>query len=167
VCTREDDPYPGGVYAGTGPEEVASDVKTVAKVKNVAVAALTCTAVVLLGCRLTAHHSFSAEYDASQPLRLKGTVVRIDWRNPHVWFYVAVPDPAGTVVTWGIEASAPGALARRGLGRENISPGLTVIVSGYRAKNETPTARGLDLTLPDGRALSLGSADAISPGDAK
>ena len=128
-------------------------------------AALTCAAVIGAGGPVSAHHSFSAEYDASRPLRLNGTVARVEWQNPHAWIYMAVADPAGTVVTWAIEASAPSALARLGL--VGVGVGMTVIVSGYRAKNGTPTARGLDLTLPDGRTLSLGSADPASPVGAK
>lgn len=135
--------------------------------RHAVAAALTCAAVIGTGAPVTAHHSFSAEYDASRPLRLKGTVEQVEWQNPHAWIYLAVADPSGTVVAWAIEASAPGALARRGLGRESVTPGMTVIVSGYRAKNGTPTARGLDLTLPDGRTLSLGSADPASPVGAK
>ena len=136
-------------------------------VRHAVAAALTCAAVIGAGGPVSAHHSFSAEYDASRPLRLNGTVARVEWQNPHAWIYMAVADPAGTVVTWAIEASAPSALARLGLGRESVAPGMTVIVSGYRAKNGTPTARGLDLTLPDGRTLSLGSADPASPVGAK
>jgi hypothetical protein len=111
------------------------------------------------GGQLTAHHSFSAEFDASQPVRFEGTVSRIEWTNPHAWIYVAVTDPAGHLVIWAIEATSPSALARRGLRLESIPPGSKVIVSGYRAKNRTPTARGSELTLPDGRTLSLGSPE--------
>ena len=142
-------------------------MKTADKVRKAVAAALTCAAVIGAGGRLTAHHSFSAEYDASRPLRLKGTVARVEWGNPHAWIYVAVADPAGPVVTWAIETSTPGALARRGLGRESVYLGMTVIVSGYPAKNGTPTARGLDLTLPDGRTLSLGSVDPAAAVGAK
>ena len=116
---------------------------------------------------LTAHHSFSAEFDASQPVRLEGAVSRVEWTNPHAWLYVAVVDPAGRVVTWAIEATSPSALARRGLRLESVPPGARVIVSGYRAKNRTPTARGGELTLPDGRTLSLGSPETGSPDDLK
>jgi hypothetical protein len=130
-------------------------------------AALTCAAVMATGHLLTAHHSFSAEFDASQPIRFEGSVSRVEWTNPHVWLYIAVADPAGHVVTWAIEATAPSALARRGLRLENVPPGLKVIVSGYRAKNGTPTARGGHLTLPDGRTLSLGSPETASPDDPK
>jgi Family of unknown function (DUF6152) len=118
---------------------------------------LACAAVMATGRLLTAHHSFSAEFDASQPVRLEGTVSRVEWTNPHAWLYVAVADSSGHVVTWAIEATSPSALARRGLRLESVPPGSKVIVSGYQAKNRTPTARGRDLTLPNGRTLSLGS----------
>jgi hypothetical protein len=116
---------------------------------------------------LIAHHSFAAEFDAAAPVTLEGTVARLDWMNPHVWIYIDVPDANGKIVTWAIEASAPTALARHGFRRESILPGTKVIVQGYRAKNKTPTARGRDLTLPDQRTLSLGSADTGLPEDAK
>jgi len=124
--------------------------------------ACACIALLANGGLLTAHHSFSAEFDASQPVRLEGTVSRVLWTNPHAWIYVAVTDPPGHVVIWAIEATSPSALARRGLRLESIPPGSRVIVSGYRAKNGTPTARGGDLSLPDGRTLSLGSPDSGS-----
>jgi hypothetical protein len=124
-------------------------------------------AAMATGRLLTAHHSFSAEFDASQPVKFEGTVSRVEWTNPHAWLYVAVADPSGHVVTWAIEATSPSALARRGLRLESLPPGLKIIVSGYRAKNRTPTARGGDLTLPDGRTLSLGSPVAGSLDDPK
>ena len=129
--------------------------------------ALACAAILADGRLLIAHHSFAAEFDASQPVRFEGTVSRVEWTNPHAWLYIAVADPAGHVVLWAIEASAPNALARRGLRLENVPPGSKVIVSGFRAKNGTPTARGGHLTLPDGRTLSLGSPETGSPDDPK
>lgn len=131
--------------------------------QNAILAATVAFAVAVTNARpLIAHHSFAAEFDASRPVRLTGTVSRVEWRNPHAWIYLAVADPAGTDVTWAIEASSPSALARRGVDRQSVRPGMTLSVSGYRAKNGTPTARGRDITLPDRRTLSLGSADAIS-----
>lgn len=128
--------------------------------QNAILAATVAFAVAMTNARpLIAHHSFAAEFDASRPVRLTGTVSRVEWRNPHAWISLVVADP-GTYVTWEIEASSPSALARRGLGPQSVLPGMTVTVSGYRAKNGTSTARGRDLTLPDGRTRSLGSADA-------
>jgi hypothetical protein len=134
----------------------------VSQVRTAIATALVCAAMMANGPPLTAHHSFSAEFDASQPIRFEGTVSRVEWTNPHAWLYIAVADSAGHVVTWAVEATSPSALARRGLRLESVPPGLKVIVSGYRAKNRTPTARGGDLTLPDGRTLSLGSPDSGS-----
>jgi hypothetical protein len=142
--------------------------KRVASQLRAAIAtALVCTAVIANGPLLNAHHSFSAEFDASQPIRFEGTVSRVEWTNPHAWLYIAVADSAGHVVTWAIEATSPSALARRGLRLESVPPGLKVIVSGYQAKNRTPTARGSDLMLPDGRTLSLGSPQNGSVGSPK
>ena len=90
--------------------------------------ALACAAVMATVALVTAHHSFSAEFDASQPVRLEGALSRVEWTNPHVWLYVAVADPARHVVTWAIEATTPSALARRGLRLESLPPGLKVIV---------------------------------------
>ena len=145
----------GGARVETGQPERAAR-----KLTALLVTTVTCAGAMTHARPLIAHHSFAAEFDASQPVRLEGAVSRVEWRNPHAWIYLAVANPAGSDVTWAIEASSPSALARRGLGRQSVLPGMTVTVSGYRAKNGTPTARGRDLTLPDGRTLSLGAADA-------
>jgi len=128
-------------------------------------AALACAAAIVSARPLTAHPSFSSEFDAAQPVRLEGTISRLEWRNPHAWLYVAVPDREGRAVTWAIEASTPSALARRGLRAESLPPGTRVIVTGYRAKNGAPMARGGEIALPDGRRLALASPDAVSPDD--
>jgi hypothetical protein len=107
---------------------------------------------------LSAHHSFAAEFDASAPIALEGTVSRLEWTNPHAWIYVDVTDAEGNVVTWAIEASAPSALARHGVRPDRLVPGVRITVRGYRAKNGTTTARGRNLTLPDGRTVSLGGS---------
>lgn len=112
-------------------------------------------AVVVVGARyVSAHHSFAAEFDASAPVRLIGTVDKIEWVNPHVTIHVAVTESDGETI-WAVEASAPAALARRGLRREALSPGIRVSIRGYRAKNGTPAIKGVDLILPDGRRLLL------------
>ena len=120
-----------------------------------AIAALACLAVLANEPRLVAHHSFSAEFDASQPVSLEGAVSRVEWRNPHAWFYIDVADRAGHVVTWAVEASTPSALARRGLLRETLPPGARVIVRGYRAKNGTQAVEaGTSRSRTDARCLS-------------
>src|ERR1700752_406131 len=94
-----------------------------------------------------AHHSFAAAFDATQPVIVDGSIVRVEWRNPHAWIYVIGHDDAGTTTTWAIEASAPAALSRRGARPDLFLPGTRVRVRGYRAKNATPTIRGRDLIL--------------------
>jgi hypothetical protein len=123
-------------------------------------AAIGCVAA-LIGCsRLSAHHSFSSEFDASAPVTLTGSVSRVDWTNPHAWIYISVPDTTGRVVVWAIETSPPNALSRHGLRLDNLVPGANVVVRGYRARDGKRSARGRELTLPDGRTLSLGSPSA-------
>ena len=114
---------------------------------------------------LRAHHSFAAEYDEHKTVTLKGTLTRVDWVNPHGWLYMDIKQPDGTVVNWGIEAGAPNALLRRGLRKTDFQPGLQLVVTGFRAKNGTPTANGRTVTFPDGREFFAGSSGTGAPRD--
>ena len=120
-----------------------------------------------LGCAIpmAAHHSFAAEFDASKAIRLKGKLTKIEWTNPHSYFYVDVTDEKGTVVNWGCEAGSPGALSRRGFKRGDIKLGDTLIVDGYLAKDGSHLIDARRVTLPDGRIVSGGSAGDGGPGD--
>ena len=91
--------------------------------------------VLTAGVRVLAHHSFAAEFDGTKAIRLTGTITKVEWTNPHSYFYIDVKEENGTVVTWGCEAGAPGALTRRGFKRGDLKLGNTVIVDGYRAKD--------------------------------
>lgn len=105
---------------------------------------------------LSAHHSFSAEFDAQQPVTLTGTVTKVEITNPHGWIFIDVKRPDGSVVNWAAETGAPTQLARRGLTRNTIKVGMVVEIRGYRAKDGSPTVNGDDIRLPDGRSLMLG-----------
>jgi hypothetical protein len=121
---------------------------------------------ILMGVKpLVAHHSFAAEFDEFKPITLKGTLTRMEWVNPHGWLYMDVREADGTVVNWGIEAGAPNALLRRGLRKTDFQPGLQLVVTGFRAKNGTPTANGRTVTFPDGREFFAGSSGNGAPRD--
>jgi hypothetical protein len=113
------------------------------------------------------HHSFAAEFDGTQPVTLRGTLTRMEWVNPHGWVYVDVKGDDGKVVNWAVETGGPNALIRRGLRKTDFPVGIQVIVTGYRAKNGTPTANAKTLTLPDGREFFAGSSGTGAPEDGK
>ena len=112
-----------------------------------------------------AHHSFAAEFDGTKAVRLRGTLTKIEWTNPHSYFYIEVKDDQGNVVNWGCEAGAPGALSRRGFKRGDIKLGDAIIVDGYLAKDGSHLIDARRVTLPDGRIVSGGSAGDGGPGD--
>lgn len=112
---------------------------------------------------VAAHHSFASEFDINRPIQLIGTVTRIEWINPHAWIYVDVKRPDGTIENWAIETGTPNTLLRRGLKRTDLPPGTALKVSGFQARDGTPKANGVNVTLPDGRALTISSIGSGAP----
>jgi hypothetical protein len=110
------------------------------------------------GAPLHAHHAFAAEFDGAKPVKLTGTVTKMDWINPHAWLHMDVKAPDGKVQSWMIEGGAPNALLRRGWNRRSVPPGTVVTVEGFRAKDGSPRASGGAVTLPDGKKLFIGSS---------
>jgi hypothetical protein len=119
--------------------------------------------VLLAGEPVGAHHAFSAEFDAAQPIVLKGTVSKAEWINPHSWVYIDVKGADGKIVTWAIECGAPNALLRRGWNKNSLPIGTEVVVDGYRAKDGSATANAKDITFPDGKKLFMGSSGTGAP----
>src|SRR4029453_16786545 len=110
---------------------------------------------------VSAHHAFAAEFDAKKPIKLRGTVTKMEWINPHAWIHIDVKKPDGTVEEWMIEAGTPNTLLRRGFTRDSLKAGTEVIVDGYHSKHGSLEANGRDITLPNGQTLFLGGS---SPG---
>jgi hypothetical protein len=100
---------------------------------------------------LLAHHSFAAEFDDKQPLKLTGTLTKVEWANPHIWFYVDVKNPDGSVTNWALSGGAPGQLMRRGITKNLLVVGSIVNVEGFRAKDGSNNGFGSKVTYPDGR----------------
>ena len=117
-------------------------------------AALVVVAVLAPVGVVLAHHSFSAEFDASKPIKLTGIVTKVEWTNPHVWFYINVKDEAtGQVTNWGAEMGPPHGLQRSGWRRETLKIGEQVSVDGFLARNgeNRMNARSVTLTATGAR----------------
>ena len=99
---------------------------------------------------VAAHHSETAEYDATKPVKVMGTISKVEWLNPHVWFYVDVKDETGKVTTWGFSNAPPGALMRRGIMKDALKVGAAVTVEGVRARDGSNNASGRRVIYADG-----------------
>lgn len=123
--------------------------------------------VMMAATPTTAHHAFSAEFDANRPLTLTGTVTRMEWINPHSWIHIDVKNDDGTVDSWMIEGGAPQALLRRGFNKASLQPGTVILVEGYQAKDGAFRGNGRDITFENGTRLFLGSSGTGAPLDGR
>ena len=105
-----------------------------------------------------AHHAFAAEFDANQPIELKGTITKAKWVNPHSWLFFDVKGADGKVTNWGVEFGAPNALANKGLAKSDLKAGDEVSIKGYRSKNGEAFGYSVFVTLADGRTFQTGGA---------
>jgi Family of unknown function (DUF6152) len=128
---------------------------------RITVAVLSICAALLATAPVRAHHAFAAEFDADQPVQLRGKVTKMEWINPHSWIHIDVKNEDGTTTAWMVECGSPNTLLRRGMNRNSVKEGLDIVVDGYRAKDGSNRANGRDVTLPDGKKLFLGSSSGI------
>lgn len=124
---------------------------------SICIALLLC--VLLTSIPVLAHHSFAAEFDASKPLKLTGTVTRLEWTNPHTWFFIDVKGEDGKITNWGFEMGSPNGLMRAGWTRNSMKAGDIVTVEASRAKDGSNNANARSVTLAStGKTLFAASS---------
>ena len=118
------------------------------------------SAVMLMASALSvsAHHSFSAEFDSTKQVTLEGKVVMMEWVNPHSWLHIDVKKPDGSAERWKIEGGSPSVLFRLGWNRDSLPAGTKVTVVGFQAKDGSLRASSRELRFPDGRRMDLGGS---------
>ena len=123
------------------------------------------TGIVLLLAAIPAlaHHAFAAEFDSKKPLKLRGTVAKVELINPHSWIHIDVKNADGTMTRWMIEGGTPNTLLRRGFTKNSLPVGTEILVDGYQAKDGSNRANGRDLTFADGKKIFLGSSGPEGP----
>lgn len=128
---------------------------TIMKSKLMMIVAGALTAVALPAI---AHHSFSAEFDRNKVVKLEGTVIEMEWVNPHSWLHIAVENAQGETEEWKVEGGSPAVLLRLGWTRDSLPPGTKVIVNGFQAKDGSLRANSSNIEFPDGRSMSTGGS---------
>src|SRR5262245_24031745 len=125
--------------------------------------ALTLGLLIVAGPPVSAHHSFAAEYDSTQPVKVTGVVTRLDWPNPHLWFFIDVKDDQGKATNWGFSGAPPGVLQRRGIPKSVMKIGDVIVVEGFRARDGSNNASGGRVTFADGRSVFTASNEDRAP----
>ena len=122
-----------------------------------------CAGLVLAALPTLAHHSFAAEYE-SKEITLTGTITKVEWTNPHIYFYLDVKDASGNVVNWAVEGYPPNTLKRTGFSRDDLKVGDTVTITAYPAKDSSTRVAGRQITFPNGgRKFAGPSAGEVPP----
>lgn len=114
--------------------------------------------VVALTAPARAHHSFAAQYDSTKQVTLEGTITKVEWMNPHAYFYLDVVDDQGKVVNWAVEGGAPNVLYREGWKPTTLKQGDKVAILGSRARDGSNLVNALSFRLPDGRCVFAGTS---------
>src|SRR5262245_1683367 len=111
----------------------------------------------------SAHHSFAAEFDSTKPIKLQGSVTKLEWQNPHIWVYLDVKDEQGTPQHWQCEGGAPNTLTRNGWSYNSLKSGDDIVIEGFLAKDGSKTCNARVVKLPDGRSVFAGSSNTEAP----
>ena len=120
--------------------------------------------VLMAAAPVLAHHSFSAEYDSAKRVTIKGIVSKVDWMNPHVYFYIDVKDDSGAIINWALEMGPPNGLQRSGWNRNTIKVGDEIIVDGTLAKDGSKQANARSVTMAStGKKLGAASSETTNP----
>ena len=128
-----------------------------------ALAVLLATILVSSAMPVAAHHSFAAEFDATKPVNITGVVTKVEWMNPHTYFYIDVKDQQnGKVSNWACEMGSPNGLTRQGWTRNTLKVGMVVNVEGTRAKDGSFKANARNV-LVDGKKLGAASSEGVTP----
>jgi len=132
--------------------------------KRLLIACSTAAIGVASTLHISAHHSFTAEYDIKKPISMTGTVTSVEWQNPHTWFYIDVKDDAGNVTNWGMELASTNLLVRNGWTKSTLKTGDLVDVEGYGAKNGKNIGNARTIVIKaTGQRLVAGSSAGSAP----
>jgi hypothetical protein len=115
--------------------------------------------LVMMAPRMSAHHSFAAEFDSNKQVKLQGNVTKIEWQNPHIWVYLDVKDEKGAPQLWQCEGGPPNTLTRNGWSRNSLKVGDEIFIDGFLAKDGSKTCNARVVKLPDGRSVFAGSSN--------
>src|SRR5438093_2342840 len=126
--------------------------------RNTLAIVIAAAALLLASAPVWAHHAFAAEFDATKPVKFRGTVTKMEWINPHAWIHIDVKGDDGKITSWMIEAAAPNALLPRGWNKTSLVAGTEILVEGFQAKDGANRANGSIITFTDGKKLFVGSS---------
>ena len=118
-----------------------------------------CAGLALAALPVLAHHSFAAEFDANKPIKVEGTLTKLEWTNPHIWMYFDSKDESGAVVKWQCEGGPPNTLTRNGWTKDVLKSGDVITIEGWMAKDGSKTCNARSVKLPGGKSVFAGSSN--------